>query len=495
MYSRMFAVALVALALSGGPLSRGPLSSEALLSAQARGGAPAQPLPMGQSNDPFLQPIVSSEGVITVTLREFASLPDIDGVAARTMTLVEEPGARRLFVSDMRGVLYTLSQDGKAVTQYLDLRDAAWGVGVQSGGRERGMQSFVLHPQFAQAGAPGFGRLYTFTDVSNQAPAPEFTTPNPTSTHDTVLHEWTAKTAASATYDGGAPRELIRLRQPFANHNGGAITFNSTARPGTADFGLLYVGIADGGSGGDPMGLSQNLGSAFGKIFRIDPLGKNGRGGKYGIPASNPFLKTADALPEIYAYGVRNAQRFAWDPRNGAMYMSDIGQNIVEEVSPVTAGANLGWNTWEGSFKFVGRQAVMLEGQRSDPKVTYPIVEWGQTDPLMLPNSASVGVMVYRSTVVPQLTGRLLFADMPSGELFHVSADNLPKGGQDSIRRVLFVTAAGETPRTFLQIIQEKNRAQGKTAATRADLRFDGTAAGQIFLLNKGDGTIRVMLP
>jgi glucose/arabinose dehydrogenase len=485
MYSRMFAVALVALALSGGPL----------LSAQARGGAPAQPLPMGQTNDPFLQPIVSSEGVITVTLREFASVPDIDGVAARLMTLVEEPGARRLFVSDMRGVLYTVSPDGKAVTQYLDVRDAAWGVGVQSGGRERGMQSFVLHPQFAQAGAPGFGRLYTFTDVSNQAPAPDFTTPNPTSTHDTVLHEWTAKTSGGAAYDGSAPRELIRLRQPFANHNGGAITFNSTARPGTADFGMLYVGIADGGSGGDPMGLAQNLSSAFGKIFRIDPLGKNGRGGKYGIPSANPFLKTADALPEIYAYGVRNAQRFAWDSRNGAMYMSDIGQNIVEEVSPVTAGANLGWNIWEGSFKFVSRQAVMLEGQRSDPKMTYPIVEWGQTDPLMLPNSASVGVMVYRSTTLPRLTGRLLFGDMPSGEMFHVSADNLPKGGQDPIRRVLFVTAAGETPRTFLQIIQEKNRAQGKTAATRADLRFDANAAGQIFLLNKGDGTIRVIAP
>jgi len=485
MYSRIALIALVALVLSGG----------SLLSAQAPTAAPTQPLPMGQTNDPFLQPIVSGEGVITVALREFASVPDIDGVAARLMTLVEEPGARRLFVSDMRGVLYTLSPDGKAVTPYLDLRDAAWAVAVQSTGRERGMQSFVLHPQFAQAGTPGFGRLYTFTDVSNQAPPADFTTPNPTTTHDTVLHEWTVKTPGAAAYDGAAPRELLRLRQPFANHNGGAITFNSTARPGSADFGMLYVGIADGGSGGDPMGLSQNLSSAFGKIFRIDPLGKNGRGGKYGIPASNPFLSTADALPEIYAYGARNAQRFAWDPSNGAMYMSDIGQNIVEEVSPVTAGANLGWNIWEGSFRFVSRQAVMLEGRRSDPKMTYPIVEWGQSDPLMLPNSAAVGVMVYRGTAVPQLTGRLLFADMPSGELFHVSADNLPKGGQDPIRRVLFVTAAGETPRRFLQIIQEKNRAQGKAAAARADLRFDANAAGQIFLLNKADGTIRVIVP
>jgi hypothetical protein len=94
---------------------------------------------------------------------------------------------------------------------------------------------------------------------------------------------------------------------------------------------------------------------------------------------------------------------------------------------------------------------------------------------------------------VPQLTGRLLFGDMPSGELFHVSADNLPSGGQDAIRRVLFATAPGEAPRTFLQIVQEKNRAQGKPGAARADMRFDMNAAGQIFMLNKADGTIRVV--
>ena len=427
MSSRMFVVALVALASLGShPWAQQP--------------PVPQPLPAGQTSDPFPQPIAREQGVITVTLREFASLPDIDGVAARMMTLVEEPATRRLFVSDMRGPLYTVSADGKTVTPYLDLRDPKWGVAVQSQGRERGLQSFVLHPQFAQAGTPGFGKLYTYTDTSNQAPAPDFTTPNPTSTHDTVLLEWTAKTPGAAAYDGAGPRELIRLRQPFANHNGGAITFNPLARPGTADFGLLYIGIGDGGSGGDPMALAQNLGNAFGKIFRIDPLGKNGRGGKYGLPAANPFLSTAGALPEIFAYGVRNAQRFGWDPKDGAMYMSDIGQNIVEEVTAVRAGANLGWNLWEGSFRFVSRQAVNTESPRSDPKVIYPIVEWDQFDPVLLPNnsSASVGVIVYRSTTVPQLTGRLLFGDMPSGELFHVSADDLPKGGQDAIRRVLF---------------------------------------------------------
>jgi hypothetical protein len=457
---------------------------------------PPPPLPEGQTNDPFPQPIETTEGVITVTVREFASLPDIDtSLAARAMTLVGEPVSGRLFVSDMRGILYAITPDGRTVTPFLDIRDAKWGIAVQAGGRERGLQSFTLHPQFAQTGTPGFGKIYTFIDISDQGPAADFVTPRDTSTHDTVLLEWSALTPGGTTYDGAAPREVLRFRQPYANHNGGAIAFNPTDRAGSPDFGLLYVSVADGGSGGDPMALGQNLGSAFGKILRIDPLGRGGRNGKYGVPTSNPFTSRAEVLPEIYAYGIRNVQRLGWDASNGTMFMSDIGQNIVEEVSPVTAGANLGWNTWEGSYRFVSTRAVRTDSVRSDPRVTYPIAEWGQLDPIMLPNtsSASVGAVVYRGTQVPQLTGRLLFGDMPSGEMFHVNADRLPNGGQDPIRRVLFRTATNATPRTFLQIIQEKNTAQGKSPATRADLRFDMTPAGQIFVLNKADGVIRVI--
>ncbi len=472
----------------------------ALIAAPATAGnsqpqTPQEPLPPGQTNNPFPQPIVATEGVIVVTLREFASLPEIDGVAARAMTLAEAPGTRRLFVSDMRGVLYVVSRDGGTVIPYLDLRDPRWGVAVQSQGRERGVQSFALHPQFSTEGAAGFGKFYTFTDVSNQAPAPDFRTPRDSTTHDTVLLEWTAVTPGAASYDGKAPRELIRLRQPFANHNGGAIAFNPDARPGAADFGLLYVSIADGGSGGDPMALAQNLGSAFGKILRIDPLGKNGPGGKYGVPSSNPFVSRSGALPEIFAYGIRNAQRLGWDSRNGAMYLSDIGQNIIEEVSPVSAGANLGWNVWEGSYRFVSRRAVRTDSVRGDPGVTFPVAEWDQQDPVLLPSgsAASVGAVVYRHTAVPQLDGRLLFGDLPSGEMFHVSADQPPKGGQDPIRRVLFRTGAGSAPRALLEIIREKNAAQGKPPAQRADLRFDLASAGQIFVLNKADGTIRVI--
>src|SRR5687768_342678 len=454
---------------------------------------PPAPLPPGQTNDPFPAPIPERDSVIRVNVREFATLPDIDGVAARMMNLEDEPGTKRLFVSDMRGPLYSVSYDGATVRLYVDTNDPKWAVPVQSQGRERGFQSFAFHPQFAQAGTPGFGKFYTYSDTSNMTPEPDFTSPGVKPTHDTVLLEWTAKTPTAEAYDGGPPRELFRMRQPFANHNAGDLSFHPLAKPGSPEFGLLYVGVADGGSGGDPMNLSQSLGSAFGKIFRIDPLGSNSRNKKYGIPAGNPFVKTKDALGEVYALGVRNPQRFAWDPRNGNMFVADIGQNIVEEVSPVTAGANLGWNTWEGSYRFISRQAVSAEKPRSDPVMTYPVAEYGQIDPLLQNQSAASGLIVYRGKEIPQLSNRLIFTDMPSGEIFYVSADKLPPGGQDPIRRVLIGTEGDF--KTVLQVIQAKNQQQGKKPATRADLRISAGPANQIFLLNKGDGVIRVLAP
>lgn len=448
------------------------------------------------TNDPFPRPIAVTEGVIAVRFVEFASLPDIAGETqpARMMLLVDEPGTKRLFVNDMRGPIYSVSYDGKTVTPYVDINAPAWGVRVNSSGSERGFQSFAFHPHFNRPGARGFGKFYTLTDTANvEAPA-DFKPGGSTHTHDTVLLEWTAKDPQH-TYDGGAPRELMRFEQPFGNHNGGHLTFNPLASEASADFGLLYMGMADGGSGGDPMKLAQNLGSAFGKILRIDPLGSNSPNGKYGIPAANPFAGDGDAgtLGEIYAYGVRNAQRLFWDAKDGRMFMSDIGQNIVEEISPVTAGANLGWNDWEGSFRYISRSEVALGDSRGDSGVTYPIVEYDQIDSLLQRQSAAIGGVIYRETTIPQLKNRLVFGDNPSGEIFYINADALPSGGQDPIRRILFND--GGVSKTLLQLIKEKNVVQGKTPATRADLRFGEGPNGQIFILNKRDGTIRLLVP
>ncbi len=444
--------------------------------------------------DPFPTPIESTRDIVAVNIAEFATIPNAGSEAPRLMLLIDEPGTRRLFVNTMQGMIYSVSYDGRTVTPYVDLNAAPWDVAVEARGRERGFQSFAFHPQFGQPGTPGYGRFYTYTDTSAMTATADFLPSGDGHTHDTVLLEWAARDAAAARYDGAAPRELLRLAQPFPNHNAGHIAFNPLTGAGTPESGLLYVGVADGGSGGDPYNHAQNLASAFGKILRIDPLGRNSGNGRYGIPAANPFAGDgrADTLGEIYAYGLRNPQRFTWDAKTGTMYVADIGQNIVEEVSPVTRGANLGWNRWEASFRHANR-SIDMANPRSEAGMTWPVVEFDHRDPLFT-RSAVTGVHVYRGTAIPQLAHLLLFGDMPSGELFYVDADRLPAGGgQSAIRRVLFNHDGSR--KTLLQLIHEKNKAQGAVAAPRADIKFGVGPQEQVFLLNKGDGTIRVLVP
>ena len=466
------------------------------------------------TRDPFPEPIPATEGAITVNIVEFASLPDIDGLAALMMLLVDEPGTGRLFVNDLSGVLYSVSYDGHTVTPYLDHADSLWGLEVQkpslkaathqAAGR-RGFQSFAFHPQFAEAGTPGFGKFYTLVGLRNEI-------------RYLSLLEWTAADPYAAFYDGGPPRQLMRSERAWAS---GMLGFNPSATSGDTDFGLLYWSIGDRG---EP-NLASSLSEVFGKILRIDPLGSNSTNGQYGIPSDNPFVSTRNALAEIYAYGLRHPQRFGWDVRNGNLFVADIGEWYVEEISPVTAGANLGWPNWEGSFLPVddwrddwrivvrlGKNVVRaireghfriqrpsdhyvlsLDNPRSDTSITYPVIEFDHKDPLLGGGVAITGVVVYRHAAIPQLENTVLFGDLVSGEVFYFPADDLPEGGQAAIRRVRF-KHRGKT-KTLLQMIQEKTIAQGREPAYRADMRFGTGPNGQIFLINKQDGIIRRLMP
>jgi len=158
----------------------------------------------------------------------------------------------------------------------------------------------------------------------------------------------------------------------------------------------------------------------------------------------------------------------------------------------VAVGANLGWHVWEGSFGY-GRPGVDTTNPRGDPKVTFPVVEYAHGDSLLQGVVAVTGVHVYRTSAIPTLNNKVLFGDNPSGEIFYFDADNVPKGGSADMHRILLRTAGAE-PRTLLQLIKEKNVQQGKSAS-RADLRFGAGPDGRVFLLNKGDGTIRVLMP
>jgi hypothetical protein len=447
------------------------------------------------TNNPFPDPIPASEGVIVVGLEEFATLPDIDGATARPMVLVDEPGSGRLFVNDMWGLLYAISYGG-SVTQYLDVREPRWGVAVETPPEvvrimEVGLQSFALHPHFNEPGTAGYGKLYTWIDTDDTAPAADFVPGGGDDTHDIVLLEWTASDPEAGSYDGGSPREVLRVEQPFDNHNGGRIGFNPLSSPGDPDFGMLYVGLADGGAAGDLLDLAQNLGSVFGKILRLHPLGSSSTNGRYGIPADNPFARDGieRTLGEIYASGLRNPQGFDWDAGTGELLVADIGQSTVEKLSVVPSGGDLGWNTWEGSYRVVTNILVDPSNPRGDSWITYPVAEFDQNDPLLQRGSAATGVVAYRHDAIPQLSDHVLWGDLPSGEVFHVPADGLSGGGQAAIRRVLF--RDGGSTRTLLELVQAKMVDQGLEPTTRADLHFGRGPAGRVFILNKWDGVVR----
>ncbi len=138
----------------------------------------------GRSNNPFPEPIPATEGVIKVSFAEFATIPDApDGQPARINLLIDQPDTRRMFANTMLGMIYSVSYDGKTVTPYLDVNDAKWGNPVVPRGTEAGFQSFAFHPQFAQAGTPGYGKFYTYLDTTNMTPTPDFVPLGPAVAH------------------------------------------------------------------------------------------------------------------------------------------------------------------------------------------------------------------------------------------------------------------------------------------------------------------------
>ena len=460
------------------------------------------PLPLlAETRDPYPEP--NAQEVIVVGVEDFATLPDYADKPAQMKTITSEPGSDNLIVNDMAGMLYRVDSSGSA-TDYLELADPRWGTGFGESWREVGIQSVALHPEFSQEGKPGYGKLYTWIDAAIGDSLADYPSAVDEPHHHSVLFEWSVDDVNSAQYDGGMPRELLRIEQPFPNHNASAMAFNPLASPGDQDYGLLYLAVGDGGGAGDQYNASQNLSLPQGKILLIDPLGDNSANGNYGIPSDNPFIGEPDALPEIYAYGVRNVLQFAWDSATGALIVSDIGQAAVEEISLVAAGDNLGWNNWEGSFAFGGNPEGrswrdILGGVddtqvRSDPSIRYPIAEYDHTDQLQPsgPSGTAVsGLAVVRNSGIAELEGHIIFGDLVSGEVFAVPADKQHLyNGQSENRRILFDDGSGKA-KTLLQIVQETISEQGKEPPSRMDLRFASGADNQVYLLNKYDGIIR----
>jgi glucose/arabinose dehydrogenase len=197
----------------------------------------------------------------------------------------------------------------------------------------------------------------------------------------------------------GSRREVLFVDQPFSNHNGGNLVFGPD--------GYLYIGLGDGGSGGDPNGNGQSLSTLLGKMLRISPRPAGSE--PYETPSDNPFVGHEGARPEIWAYGLRNPWRYSFDRATEDLWIGDVGQNAWEEVDVEPAGSsgglNYGWDMFEGSHPF--------EGGSEDDDTVAPVYEYPTGDG----TCAVTGGYVYRGRDIPQLVGAYVFADFCRGRL------------------------------------------------------------------------------
>ena len=395
-------------------------------------------------------------------------------VHARVQYLLPVPGpGARLAFNDTRGVLYMTDAAGAAPQVYLDLRRRAVGFTNARDVGESGFMGFAFHPEFATAGAPGYGKLYTAFSAEPDGAADYA---GEGAVQHSVVREWSAADAGAAAF-AGESRELLRVGQ-FGTTNGvGTIAFNPTAAAGTPDYGLLYIGFGDGGGEDDPFDNGQRLDTPLGAIARIDPLGSDA--GAYGIPADNPLAGRRNAAAEIWAWGLRHPQQFSWDAATGRMFIADIGQDQIEEINLGVAGGNYGWRLTEGTFA-----TAMAFGRSRDPRglgampvferpnglppFVYPVAQYDHDD-----GPAVAGGFVYRGSGIPALRGKYLFTDIVSGELFAVDGDGLVAGRPGAIGEV------------WLRLRPRRE------FSGRWDARLGIDHDGELYLLTKRDGWIR----
>ncbi len=274
----------------------------------------------------------------------------------------------RLFVVEQPGRI-RIVQGGQLLAQpFLDITDRV------RGGGEQGLLGLAFHPDY-----PANGRFFV-----NYTRRPDGAT---------VVAEY--RVSADPNAAAAPERVLLVVPQPYANHNGGMVEFGPDR--------LLYIGLGDGGSAGDPGNRAQNRDELLGKMLRIDV----DRGAPYAIPRDNPFAG-GGGRAEIFAGGLRNPWRFSFDRETGALWAGDVGQNAWEEIDIVRRGGNYGWRVMEGAHCFRPPSGCRADG------LELPVVEY--------PNGGGrcsvIGGYVYRGRRIPALVGTYVYGDYCSGEIF-----------------------------------------------------------------------------
>lgn len=301
-------------------------------------------------------------------------------------------GSKRLFVPQQQGIIHVFDANSKETAIFLDMSKKVVYIDKEN---EEGFLGMAFHPKYKTNGE--FFVYYTTTE----------------SPHTTVVSRFKVSKDDPNKADPGSEEKLLVLPHPYWNHKGGTICFGPD--------GFLYIAIGDGGAGNDPHNNGQNLQSLLGKILRIDVDQKGERGKKYGIPKDNPFInKLANnqpiALPEIYAYGLRNVWRMAFDRQTGTLWAADVGQNIWEEIDIIVKGGNYGWNLREAKHEFAPNSNNQGQG------LIEPIWEYDHNI-----GKSITGGNVYRGKKIPELAGHYLYGDYVTGRIWALKYDETKK--------------------------------------------------------------------
>jgi glucose/arabinose dehydrogenase len=293
-------------------------------------------------------------------------------------------GTNRVYVVEKAGLIKVLSSSGGYLGTMLDIRDRT------SRGSEQGLLGLAFHPNYAA----NHRYFVDYTDRSG----------------DTVIAEYRTSANGLTTTSG---RRLIVIGQPYANHNGGMLAFGAD--------GYLYIGMGDGGSGGDPGNRAQRTDTLLGKILRMDVDHRTSTR-PYAFPATNPYVGK-DGLDLIFAKGLRNPWRFSFDRETHALWIGDVGQARYEEIDRQLntdagpgPGANYGWRQWEGRHCYKPSSGCSAIGK------TMPLVEYAHAT-AGVDNCAVIGGYVYRGSAYPAMAGSYVYADICSHRIWAVDAE------------------------------------------------------------------------
>jgi cytochrome c2 len=373
------------------------------------------------------------------------------------------------FVLDQRGILYKLKN--QQPIPWLNI--SKWKPDfINQPGLATGFGSFAFHPEFERNGL--FYTTHCETAHKKKADFP--IADSIKQTLQWVVCEWKT-TNPSAPVFSGTCRELIRIDMVAGIHGVQEIIFNPQAKKDEEDYGQLFIGVGDGGSveNGYPF-LTKHPGYIWGTILRINPSGTNSANGQYGIPDTNPFAKSKNALKEIYAFGFRNPNRMYWT-RNGLMLATNIGQANIEAIDIIVKGHDYGWPIREGTFVIHPAGNINslypLPADDSSFHITYPVAMYDHDE-----GNAIAGGFVYEGHDVPELRGKYLFGDIPSGRLFYINTADLKTVTKAEIKE-WFVTLNGKQL-SLRQICGQD----------RVDLRFSKDEKGEMYLFTKPDGKI-----